>query len=969
MEDYHIDFETFSEVDLKKAGAWKYAENPSTEIMMLGYGRGQEQPKLWLAGDPAPEELLSAIRRGARMVAHNVEFERAHWENICVKRFGWPEIEPMKWRCTMARAASRALPLGLDELTRALDLVEKKDRRGKQLINLFCKPQKATKKQPARRIRPEDKPEEWEEFKAYCLQDVRAEQEVDRLLGPLLAANQRVFTLNGAMNARGMYIDLDSVDNALAVVAQCETRLTAKLREVTFDEVETHNQRDKILALLHRENVHLDDLTSDTVEEVLPSVKRSHGEDSVAYQVLDIRQKLAKASSKKLGALRDATCRDGRVRGLSQYHGAFTGRNAGRLVQPLNLPRPKLQITSTDEDGKVTRNMVPPEQLIEDLRSRDAEYLEMLYGDPMQAVADALRPMFMAAPGKLLCAADLSAIEAVGLAALAGQESKLDVFRRGEDPYCAAATAALGRLITKKTDPVARQEVGKPCLSGFSVVISSRGLVFLQDVRKDDLIWDGVEWVSHLGVAYKGEKPTLNLNGLEMTPDHLVLCGDQWTPSQFLEDLNGENHSLSLATGKESWRSLGSFCHEEGACTASSSSAGAGDRSTWSTATIFKTPSPLAARIAGGTQVGRSGSGNTPSQCRTTSTAADCSIDWPRLLRDATARAHGSTPITVAEAFTYMTFGAETKQSSCGTFKPSKGGTSQNERWTGQITTKGTSPATSDLSPEKLTPLIDAASQNYRKRLPVFDLLSCGPRRRFVVLSAAGPLVVHNCELAFGYGGGVGAWRNFDDSDRFTDDEVKGFQAAWRRQHAEIARPPWDPMVRDGVEDVGLWYGLERAFKHAMVHGEASYRDLRYKRVGMYMICYLPSGRPICYYDPKLIERPHRWREDETEVVISYMSVKKGRWQRVETWGGKLAENVTQAACCDILIHGHVRAEPATPALMTIYDELIVEIDEKEDVERCKRDLVDCMVTELPPWCASWPIKAEAWAERRYRKG
>ncbi|TXI11693.1 MAG: hypothetical protein E6Q76_02120 [Rhizobium sp.] len=340
MDDYVIDFETFSEVDLKKAGAWKYSEHPTTEVLMLAYGRGQEQPKLWLDGDPAPEELLSAVRAGARVVAHGVEFERSHWENICVKRFGWPEIEPMKWRCTMARAASRALPLGLDELTRALNLVEKKDRRGKQLINLFCKPQKATKKLPTRRIRPEDKPEEWEEFKAYCLQDVRAEQEVDRLLGPLLAANQRVFMLNGAMNARGMYIDLESVDNALAVVAQCETKLTAKLQEITFGEIDTHNQRDKILALLHRENVHLDDFTADTIEEALPSVKRSHGEDSLAYQVLDIRQRLAKASSKKLGALRDATCRDGRVRGLSQYHGAFTGRNAGRLSSPSTFHGP-----------------------------------------------------------------------------------------------------------------------------------------------------------------------------------------------------------------------------------------------------------------------------------------------------------------------------------------------------------------------------------------------------------------------------------------------------------------------------------------------------------------------------------------------------------------------------------------------------------------------------------------------------
>ncbi|MGD9724373.1 MAG: hypothetical protein AB7U76_24300 [Pirellulales bacterium] len=583
-----IDFETFSECDLKKAGAWKYAQDPSTEVLMMAWAIGFEAPQLWLPGMSFPERLRQHIARGGLLDAHGSTFEEAIWTEVCSPRMGWPEVEPHQWDCTMARCASRAIPLGLDQATMALGTQEKKDPEGKRLIKLFCVPQKITKKQTQARIFPADRPEEFAKFGSYCLDDVRSEQAMRRELKDLPAPERRVFIYNQAMNRRGITIDLESVHNARFIASKVEARLTEKLREVTCDEIQTHNQVARITEWLGARGVHLDDLQAGTVAEALPDVQRSHGRGSPEHTVLSIRADLAKASTKKLDGLIACTGRDGRVRGLSQYHGAFTGRNAGRLVQPLNLPRPRLD--------------AEPEALIDAIAFRDDEWLEALYGcSALQVIADALRPMFMAGDGRVLVACDLSAIEAVGTAALAGEETKLDVFRRGEDPYCHFASFALKRPITKKENPKERQAVGKPG------------------------------------------------------------------------------------------------------------------------------------------------------------------------------------------------------------------------------------------------------------------------------------------ELAFGYGGGVNAWRNFDDSDTFTDEEVDEFKKAWRLQHPMISTPPWS---KDHA--VGFWYGLQAAAISAMQGKPTSFRDIHYERNGRWLVCTLPSSRRICYFDPKLISKPHRFREGEYELVLSYMSVKNGRWKRVETWGGKL---------------------------------------------------------------------------------
>lgn len=662
-----MDDETYSEADLKKCGSWKYSEHPSTELLCKAYAFGADEPKLWKPGDPDPEDLFAAIKAGKRIKAHGVNMERAIWENICVKRMGWPEIEPGQWYCIMGRAASRAVPLGLDQLSSALGLVHKKNKRGKQLIQLLCKPQKPKKKDPRTRIQD---PELLAELYAYCIDDVKADQEADRELGPLPAPEYQVFLLNERMNVRGITIDVESVHNAIAIVEEVEKELTAELVEITGGRIQTANQVAEILDFVQwKVDGGLDDLTADTVAAAIPRAEQG----SVERRVLEIRASLAKASTKKLAGLLAAVCADGRVRGLSQYHGAFTGRNAGRLVQPLNLPRPKLD--------------AGPERLIEAIATRDPDWLRMMYGDPMQCVADALRPMFMAGEGQNLCSVDLSSIESVGIAAIAGEESKLDLFRRGDDPYSVFASAALGRPISKLTDPVARQEVGK---------------------------------------------------------------------------------------------------------------------------------------------VG---------------------------------------------------------------------------------------------------------------------------------------------ELAFGFGGGVGAWRNFDDSDRFDDDEVNGFKNAWRRKHPNIARPPWDQEVKDGEARVGLWYGLQDAAHEAVLKPGKQIEafGVKYQVRGRWLVCTLPSSRNIAYYDPLLKEKvsPHT---DRSEVVLTYMSQKNGHWQRIETWGGKLAQGVTQATCRDILVHGQRRCDAEMPVVLTVYDEIVTEVDEELGVDLPVERLIEFMVGDLPAWCAHWPVKAEGWCGKRYRK-
>lgn len=434
MQEIVIDFETRSRCDLKRSGAWRYAEDASTEVICLAYTVGNNEPELWVPGMPEPAWL----RGGALLVAHNAMFEQAIWEKIMVPRYGWPPKPPECWRDTQASCGYKAAPLKLEKAADVLGLRHQKDMAGNRLLNQITKPDK-------KGAFNEDF-EKYERVYEYCAQDVRAERELWHRLGPLPTDEQQLWELDQQINRRGVRLDVPAIHAAKAVVAQVEGKLLAEFS--TLCPGLRPSQRDKFIEWLGAEGLHMPNMQAETVEAVL----REEGLPEKARRALEIGSILSLASIKKLDAMLACVCADGRARGLLQYHSATTGRWAGRLFQPQNPPRGAYH--------------ADPESIIGAIMQRDAELLDMIYGDAMQAVSDALRPLMIAGEGRELACVDFSAIEAVVLACLAGETWKVDAFRRKVDIYCETASGMFGRKVTKETDPEGRQ-VGKVCELAF----------------------------------------------------------------------------------------------------------------------------------------------------------------------------------------------------------------------------------------------------------------------------------------------------------------------------------------------------------------------------------------------------------------------------------------------------------------------------------------------------------------------
>lgn len=439
--DVLVDFETKSDVDLKKAGAFRYAEDPSTDVICLGYSLDGGEPRVWTPGLPVPDDLDWAIRGNANVHAHNVTFERLVWRHVLTPRYGFPEPFEGQWRCTMAACGYRGLPMRLEKAAEALGLGERKDMDGHRKMQSAA--------------RGKDDFDTLEATYDYCAQDVRTEQAVLDVVGELPAPELRVFQLDARINDRGVRLDRELCEAAVAVGQEQERRLTARLHDLTDGAVETVYQRDRMLRWLREAcGLDIDDLQADTVTRWLGRTDLTQK----AWQALEIRQNLSKGTWKKYRTALECVGADGRVRGLLQYHGATTGRWAGRLVQPQNFRRPRFW-----EDTDMLADVV---------KTRDVDFVEMEFGDVSEVLADACRGMFVADEGRVFCAADFSSVESIVTAALAGEQWKLDVFARGECAYSASASGVVGFRVDKRIakDPEhpdhvrhrdARQNIGK----------------------------------------------------------------------------------------------------------------------------------------------------------------------------------------------------------------------------------------------------------------------------------------------------------------------------------------------------------------------------------------------------------------------------------------------------------------------------------------------------------------------------
>ncbi|AFB75896.1 hypothetical protein 2203_scaffold802_00015 [Bacteriophage sp.] len=422
-----IDLETYSDVNLKKAGLYRYVQSPAFEILLFAYSfDGAPTQVIDMAqGEKIPLEVIHALTDPQCLKhAYNAAFE---W--YCLSKYMGAQLPPSQWRDTMLHGLYAGYTAGLDATGRALGIPEDKQKltTGKALIRYFCVPCKPTKANGGRtRNYPHHDPEKWELFKTYNGQDVVAEMEIERRLSvfPVPDFVQKQWETDLLINARGVAVDMDFCEGALELGETIRAQLTDEA--VQLSGLQNPNSVKQLAHWLSAETG--DDITSlrkETIKELLGRDNADH-----VQRMLEIRQELGKTSTKKYDAIEAAVCDDGRVRGLLQFYGANrTGRWAGRLVQVQNLPR-----TYTE----------PLEFARELVKGRKLDALRTVYGSPNDTLSQLIRTAFVAAPGNVLIDADFSAIEARVISWLADEEWRLEVFRTHGKIYEASASQMFG---------------------------------------------------------------------------------------------------------------------------------------------------------------------------------------------------------------------------------------------------------------------------------------------------------------------------------------------------------------------------------------------------------------------------------------------------------------------------------------------------------------------------------------------
>lgn len=445
-----VDIETYSDVDIKKAGLYKYAQSPAFDILLIAYAVDDGPVQiidltLDAGADGSGSNYQAWVDFLARLhdpytllTAYNAAFEH-YCINTFLRRRGLAEIPLSRWRCTMAHGLYLGYPAGLAAIGEAMGLPQDKRKMavGGALIRKFCVPQKSTRARPcAHRVMPAEEPEKWELFKSYCRQDVETEREIGRRLArwPMPEREQLLWEITTEANMEGVGVDMDLVAGALAMGAEEQAALEAEAKELSgLDNPKSVQQLLKWLntEMDTDEETEVKDLRKATVADMLAAGVPS----DKAARMLELRQLMSKTSTKKFDALEAAVCADGRVRGMMFYYGAArTGRWAGRIVQPQNLPQNHLDSLAFARER---------------VKAVDAEMVKVCWGSVPDTLSQLIRTAFVPRPGKLYAVADYSAIEARVVAWLAGEEWVLDAFRAGKDIYCETASQMFGVPVEK----------------------------------------------------------------------------------------------------------------------------------------------------------------------------------------------------------------------------------------------------------------------------------------------------------------------------------------------------------------------------------------------------------------------------------------------------------------------------------------------------------------------------------------
>lgn len=453
-----IDVETFSDVDLKKCGVYKYASSPNFEILLFGVSVNGGKVTVYdlASGDTVPEDIIRALSDNSVIKwAYNASFER-----VCLSvwlRRNYPQyfssysieddtvrnyLDPSSWRCSLVWGAYMGLPLSLEGIGKVLKLENQKMAEGKALIRYFCVPCKPTKANGGRmRNLPEHDPVKWSTFIAYNKRDVETEMAIQQKLSkfPVPDFLWEEYHLDQEINDRGIQLDMVLVEQAIAIDERSREELSAKMQQLTA--LENPNSVQQMKEWLTKHGLEVDSLDKKAVKELLKTAPPELAE------VLELRRQLAKSSVKKYQTMQNAVCADGRARGMFQFYGANrSGRWAGRLIQLQNLPQ---------------NHMAHLEDARSLVRSGDYALLSALYDSVPEVLSELIRTAFVPRDGYKFIVSDFSAIEARVLSFLAGESWRLKVFAENGDIYCASASAMFHVPVEKHGQNAYLRQKGK----------------------------------------------------------------------------------------------------------------------------------------------------------------------------------------------------------------------------------------------------------------------------------------------------------------------------------------------------------------------------------------------------------------------------------------------------------------------------------------------------------------------------
>jgi DNA polymerase len=921
LKTLRIDIETRSDADLKKTGVYRYSESEHFKVLLFGYAfdgeptvdvdleQGQELPPRILDAIDNPEIIKTAFN--------------ANFEIVCLSRHFGRQLDPAQWRCTAVHASYLGMPNNLADVAKVVGLPEDLQKMGVgwQLIRYFCMPCKPTKVNGGRTWNlPRHDPAKWKLFREYCRRDVDVERAIANKFAKYSfpEREQRLWVIDQEINNRGIAVDTELVDRAIEMDAAVKSRLITEAIGLTgLDNV---NSRDQLIGWLESaQGEEIESLTKDDVPDLIS--RAANGE---VRRVLEIRQEMAKTSVRKYQALSSAVCADRRVRGLHQFYGANrTGRWAGRIVQPQNLPQNKLL------DLDVAREM---------LRAGDLNMLASLFGSVPDTLSQLIRTMFI---GDFRIV-DFSAIEARVIAWLADCRWRMDVFDTHGKIYEASAEQMfkLPPGSVKKGDPM--RQKGKvaelACIAENQLVLTDQGLVPIQSVTRSMRVWDGVEFVSHEGVIFKGIKEVITHDGLTATRDHIVFTqegqlqfgdaaargqdlvqsGAGWSPVRVDNDHQPRaplHKRLVWALRKGSMpRLLGSSMGQllkldsrdiKGLSilfAASESADVANEKNCGYEAAL---PQSKVSRLQKLRSKGHSLWLRLGAVCS--------SLDSGQLGAEAFVGVgphRQQWPLRCREFALGGSISAKQKSKAIkGLFAGRRVGSFTEPLFVfhnrsiieGWLLTPGNLWRRLRGGGGQAKEL--ARNQAAVRTARVYDLINCGPRNRFTVSDR----LVHNC----GYQGSVGALIAMGAVDMgIPESDLKAIIVDWRTANPEI---------------VALWHALGDAAIKAVggktdvvvpvANGRSS---LVFSYGGGFLTLALPSGRKLHYVKP-LIESDDFGRPQLTYEGIDQ---KTRRWFRLKTYGGKLVENVTQAIARDCLAETLLQVPNV---VMHVHDEVIAE--------------------------------------------